>query len=510
MRTIINTLTSVCVIWLLVFDDSHAAPASAQADPLQLALNEYRSHMEASRYQDALSYAAQIVELVAEKDPLDPFEYALALEHWAALQQQLKLFRKAEKNYQQSIDVLENHVGIYTQELVSKLSRLGGLYYKTGQFDKSLEVLRRAQHIIHRQFGVFSLDQLKIIDWITQLSVRTNRLRDADVQQRYSYKISVDNYGENDVRIIPALTKLGHWYRRTGQYPSALDAFRRTLDLMEELQPEADMAMLEPLKAISSTLYLQGSCCADEPLARALDVVANSTSADRSDQLDALMRLADMNLVQKQTDKAKSLYRRAWEMVAPENTVSQKSKDLFGMPTRLGVTRTHDVVTAFRLAKSGYTQPELVGAESFVLRAPGEKTGASWSEPEPGAGSRRLIGEPLPLCYPHVVDLARVRDRARLATFFMDLDFTVNQDGRVIKVAVLDSNTPFKLGRYIKNMLYTTRFRPRFAEGQPVLTEHVALRQTFESSPDPKRRQDTAMPFSASAVFQGCQLVAGS
>jgi hypothetical protein len=152
-----------------------------------------------------------------------------------------------------------------------------------------------------------------------------------------------------------------------------------------------------------------------------------------------------------------------------------------------------------------------VRSVTINLGEPGDNSGSTWSaNDEPRLVSRKLIGEPLPLCYPQVMDLARIRDTNKLATFFMDLDFTVNQDGKVIKVAVLDSNTPYKLGRYIKNMLYNTRFRPRFAEGQPVLTEHVALRQTFESGPDQNHRRDTPMPFSASAVFEGCQLLAGS
>jgi tetratricopeptide (TPR) repeat protein len=510
MRTLIHSITSVCLIWLAVCNYSHAVPATPDADPLNLALDAYRSHMEATRYQAALPYAERIAELVAEKDPLDPHEYALVLEHWAALQQNVKLYRKAEKNYQQSIAVVEEHIGAFAPALVSKLSRLGALYYQTGQFDKSLEVMRRAQHIIHRNSGVYSLDQLKIVDWITKINLRTNKPRAADVQQRYYYKISAANFGEDDPRIIPALTKLGHWFRRSGQYPSALDAFRRTLNLMEELQPEADMAMLEPLNALSSTLYLQGSCCADEPLARALDVVANSSSADRSDELDALMHLADMNLLQQRPGKANELYQKAWNMVAPQNAVSQKGKDLFGMPTRLGIAKTYDVVTAFRLATEGYTQPEMVGAEVFQVSNQKPESGESWSSTGRNKVSRQLVGEPLPLCYSQVVDLARAKNKDKLATFFMDLDFTVSKSGKVMKVEVLDSNTPYKLGRYVKNMLYTTRFRPRFVAGKPVLTEHVELRQTFESGPGRSHRQDTPVPFSASAIFEGCQLLAGN
>jgi tetratricopeptide (TPR) repeat protein len=514
MRAIVITLTSIFLICLLFSPGSRAtntavnADAAVEADPLVLAINEYKLRMKASRYQEALSLAEQIVRLIEEQAQPDPFELAFAIESRAALEQQVKLYRRAEESYQTSIGIVEKHGGIYSTRLVSKLSRLGGLYYQTGQYDESMEILRRAQHIIHRQKGVYSLDQLNIVDWITQINLRTNKAREADIQQHYYYMINASNYGENDPRIIPALTKLADWYRRSGQYPSALDAYRRTLDLMEELKPEADLERLEPLRAISTTLYLQGSCCADEPLSRALEVVTNSSSADLSDQLDALMHLADMRLLQRRHDEARELYQRAWKMVAPENNMSQRGMDLFGSPTRLGVAKTDDVVTAFRLASEGYSQPEYVGSQRIRLGDQVEKQGSSWSEDSGRSPAGKLIGDPLPLCYSEVLALARTRDVNRLATYYMDLDFTVNQNGKVIAVEVLESNTPFKLGRFVKNMLYNTRFRPRYEDGEPVLTEHVELRQTFTFEPGQYRHRDSPMPDSASAIFEGCQLLA--
>lgn len=508
MRTITISLNAICLVWLAIGNYSHAVTASVATDALNSALDEYRSRMEASRYQDALPFAEQIAVLVAEEDPLDPHAYALVLRHWANLQQKANLDRAAEKNYLKSIDIVEKQSGGYAPILVPTLSHLGGLYYKTGQYDKSLEVLRRAQHITHRQSGVYSLDQLDIVDWITQINLRKNQFQEADAQQRFYYTINKNNFGEDDPRIIPALTKLGYWYRQSGQYPSALAAFRRTLDLMEELQPTAEMELIKLLNAIASTLYLKGSCCADEPLARVLDLVVNSPSADKSDELEALIHLADMNLIQKRHEKAKKLYRQAWNMVASDTTISQKGKDLFSMPTRLGVNKTGDVVTAYRLAKNGYALPESVGTDIVHISNPGKKSRKSASVNERYPGSRQLVGEPLALCYPQVLDLARLKNADNLDTFYMHLDFTVSQKGKVIKVVVIDSNTPYKLGRFIKNMLSNTRFRPRFAAGEPVLTEHVELHQTFESATNRSHLRDTPLPSSTSAIFEGCQLLA--
>lgn len=511
MRTVINSITSICLIWLTVGDYCHAASDSVSSDDaLNSALDGYRLHMEASRFQEALPFAEQIATLVAEKDPQDPHEYALTLRHWAILQQKANLDRAAENNYLQSIDVVEQRIGAYEPTLVPTLSHLGGLYYKLGEYDKSLGVLRRAQHITHRQSGVYSLDQLELVDWMTQINLRKNQFQQADAQQLFYYKINENNFGADDPRIIPALTKLGYWYRQSGQYPSALAAFRRTLDLMEELQPAAEMELIKLLNAIAATLYLQGSCCADEPLARVLEVVVNSPSADSSDELDALIHLADMNLIQKRHKKAKKLYQRAWNMLVSDNTMSQFGNALFSMPTRLGINKTVDVVTAYRLAKNGYAQPDLIGTDIVHLSDPGKVAGTSASVKERHLDSRQLVGEPLALCYPQVLDLARIKNADKLDTFYMNLDFTVNQEGKVIEVVVIDSNTPFKLGRYIKNMLYNTRFRPRFAAGAPVLTEHVELHQTFESDSSRNHLRDTPLPSSRSAIFEGCQLLAAT
>ncbi len=512
MRTIVHLITFSCLTWLGPCDYSRAESPSEVAPEMNHALEQYRLHMASSSYQKALPFAERIAELLGTTEPRDPHLYALALRQWAILQQKNHQLRKAERSYKKSVAIVEQQTGSYAPELVKTLSHLGGLYFEMGKYEQSLKTLRRAQHIIHRRSGVYSLEQLEIVDWITQLNVLKQQYHEADAQQRYYYKINERNYGKDDARIIPALTKLGYWYRRSGQYPSALEAFRRTLHLMEELPPDTDLELLQPLREISSTLYLQGSCCADEPLVQVLDIVVNDPSADRSQELKALIHLADMRLIQKHTDQAKELYQRAWAMVSSDNGLSQAGRDLFGVPTRLGVAKTEDVIAAFRLARLGYSHTDLISRESIKVAGSDDKARLFSTAKTPYQMARQLVGEPLPLCFPQVLNLAGIKKNVlRLATFHMNLDFTVNRDGKVIDLVVVDSNTPYKLGRFIKNMLYNTRFRPRYIAGEPVLTEHVSLNQTFPSDSHRRKHDPEPFPFSTTAVSKGCQLLtAGS
>ena len=56
------------------------------------------------------------------------------------------------------------------------MSQLGALHYQTQRYAESLELLRRAQHIAHRNHGVYTLKQLSIVDWITKVNLATGQI----------------------------------------------------------------------------------------------------------------------------------------------------------------------------------------------------------------------------------------------------------------------------------------------------------------------------------------------
>ncbi len=303
------------------------------------------------------------------------------------------------------------------------------------------------------------------------------------------------------------MSKLGNWLRDTGQYADALRIYDRALQVTETNNSAVDLKLVSILRAMSATMYLQGRCCPDEPLERALDIVVREPATDAADELTAIMHLADMSLLTGREGNAGKLYRRAWNMLAWEDGVNRKAERLFAAPTRLGVSRVSHLVSAYGQAQR--RRPQSVHVKTY-RPAQSDSRGISFSFSKPKPRRSGLIGTPLALCYPQVLDLAKVDGKEDLSEYYMDLDFLVSHDGKVSNIALVESNTPSRLGRYVKNILRVTRFRPRLHEGEPVATENVSLRQTFAA--DQITDSDAVYPHSVekTAAVHGCNLLAAS
>jgi len=501
-RVITIYVLTVGSVYVLTVGSVTATDLTGDLSDLSLSQNTLKSYLDAEDYTTALSAAERFVEIAEQVFHKGSFETAAPRHNLAIIQQELGMFVDAEDNYQDSIRIVEKTLGEYSSTLVIGLSQLGILHYQVGEFADALALFKRAQHITHRNDGVYTLDQLHLVDWISRINLATHETTKADIQQKFYYRINAENYTDADPQMIPALTKLGNWLRQSGQYQEALRVFGEIVEIMEIGDNHSQLALLPALRAISSTLYNQGICCPDEPLDRVLEITASSPTTDATDQLEAIIQLADMSLVKKKERKARKLYQRAWMMLGEDVNKSKKVENLFGSPTSLGINRADDVVEAYRKAvnishdgqSTEYVTPS-AGSDSFF-------------ETQKQSG-RNLIGTPLPLCYSQVLDLVNKKSRKFLPNYYTNLDFSVDQYGKVQNVEIIDSNSPVRLNRYVINMLYSTRYRPRFENGEPVKTNHLNLHQTYTDANVKIEPDYSPVSSSTSTVNHGCQILAG-
>ena len=498
------------VAWICLSGVALATGPASEPDndsvpgPLLLANQNLVRHIMTGDFEKALSEAERIVTLVNEKTPYEPTEHAAAFLNLAITQKKARQFSASEKSFEKSISMLSRAKGTYAKDLLLPLKHQAGFYYQQQRYEDAMNALLRAQHITHRSDGVYTMDQLTIVDWLTSINIKAGRIKNADSLQKLYYRINEKNYGADDQRMIPAMTKLADWFRASGQYRDALQTYRRSLTMVEKRDGDSELESVSLLRAISSVLYIQGNCCPDEPLDRSLNIVMGDPTTDAEDRLDALIQMADLTLVKKDESRARKLYRKAWKMITSISSLGHKSKELFEQPTRLGMGRSDEVALAFERTSRNY----LSGKSRRTQVVLANNSGMSFSFGKQEPKHDRLIGSPLPLCHSQVLDLARTRREAKLSDYYIDLDFTVDQNGKVRTVEVVNANIPARLTRYVKNMLRSTRYRPRMVEGEPVITDHVGLHQTFTGSQGLNHHSDAPVAFDTSVILQGCQLLA--
>lgn len=468
------------------------------------AMSDLKFSLEMKNFPAALNEAHQVVSLLGSGNGEPSKNHAVALLNLAKVQQVMGFHLKSETSYQKSIQIMERHQGVYAQELLTLLNNLGMLYYDSSDYDLALESFRRAQHITHRNEGVYSLGQLQFVDWITLLNIKTANTKNADTQQRFYYSINVKNYGEDNPRMLPAMNKMADWFSASGQLKEALQTYEKALVVIEKYQL-AEVEKLHPLRGLSTVIYLKGSCCMAEPLAEALQIVTTNADSDHVDEVDALVHLADMHMIRNKRSEAKKYYQQAWNRLGRRNPLTVK---LFSTPELLGVSRIEDVYEAYHRTVEGRSQmgKTIYRAQNSEQASFQFAFGAERKTPQTA-----VIGEPLSLCHSQALELAHTRDSQDLEQYFVDVNFTVTSEGGVRNVSLLDSNAPTRLQRYVTNTLRHARYRPTLKEGEAVETNNIKLRQTFSQHSSTLNLQTPFNRTSADgrrAISLGCQLLA--
>ncbi|MEX2489102.1 MAG: tetratricopeptide repeat protein [Pseudomonadales bacterium] len=430
----------------------------------------------------------------------DPAEDAVGEERaqLARIHEQNDEFNLAVEQYEKAVDEIELVDGQFTERLIEPLTGLGRSYLTLDEYELAEEALKRAQHLTHRNRGVHSLSQAPILEVLTQTFLQRDQPLKADQQQKLALYISERQYGKSSPELVPALYKLGDWYMRTGQFRESRKTYERAMEIIESDGGIHDPRLLKPLQLIAETRRLEGICCSYKDLEEALEIIENNANVTNEMVVSVYLSLGDAYLVSHDEEQAHTFYKRAWDL-------SDKDADKFSKPRKIAMsedldTRSPSFTRYYRIERDVFGQRQLQEMtpeekraqenqppQEFLLPSSDEHYNIRIADAvdrfndyiEPVT---RLVGDPFKFNYQqlrYILPLNK-RDLEELADLYMTMTFTVEADGDVENVQIVDSNTPTRLNRLMGRVLRKTQFRPAFADGQPVKTDGVKLTQTFQ------------------------------
>ncbi len=199
------------------------------------------------------------------------------------------------------IAALEKDTGPFSATLFDPLLALARLHMTEGQKEAAENALRRAQNINHRNAGVYSLDQLEVVQLLTELALQEREFKAANQLQKFAFFVRTHHSGIPET--LPAYTDLARWYLRTGQPRRAQTLLEEALALAEE-HDRLPLALL-----MTRAQRLHGQCCQTDELLAALQA---SPTADRDLRATALLTLADSWLMHHKPERAAEYYRKAF------------------------------------------------------------------------------------------------------------------------------------------------------------------------------------------------------
>ncbi len=293
-----------------------------------------------------------------------------------SLEQQAYLERLQDiGSYEQALEELEYEGGAWSQDVAQELETLGGLLLQQGEYEQAVTVFDRAVHINRVNHGLFSPQQVPLVQRVVEGHVALGQWKEADEQQQYAFYVQTKAYGANDPRMISVFEDMARWnltsfYRGVDEdptlrllqtfllYRAAADTVAnhfgprdpRYLPLLKKTADASDMMVrfAMPGTGVSTptnsnirmvsefagrSTRPQGGGGGEVALARIVDFYADERRPDTQETRIMLARaraeLADWYLQRDRRQAALRLYEEAWQALV-ESDGPELAQQTFG------------------------------------------------------------------------------------------------------------------------------------------------------------------------------------
>lgn len=164
--------------------------------------------------------------------------------------------------YQIAIHKLAERYGPLGEPLVPDLLNLGLLYQQKAEYQKAADSFQRALYITRVNDGLYSLNQVPVIDLLIRTSTAAKQWARVDDAYDLMYWIYRRNYPGDDPRLLPVLKRVHEWNlaaynKKTGSsledhYNVATETYSRAQRIISKCTGDPRLA----------ACYMNGSCCA--------------------------------------------------------------------------------------------------------------------------------------------------------------------------------------------------------------------------------------------------------
>jgi tetratricopeptide (TPR) repeat protein len=429
--------------------------AESARDPRLQAYDEFKRQFEAGDYAEAAASASRVLELTEQSPGEDRENLLAALMNLATAQRLGGDAVAAEGTYLRVIELIE-HDGRPTDARLARANAgLASLYYDARRYDMAVPRFIAAIGILRRNEGLFSEEQLPLLEKLADALTELSQIEDAQRAQTYRMRVAGKRYGEVDPRGVAVTESVGRWYARVGAFDTARALLEKSLAQVESAQGPDSIELVGLLTALAECNRLQlqtpgasvlGSADAerfamfhDQPPPAALTVMPRQLAGDGEAWLeraaaivndhpdasplkiaDVRTQLGDWYQLRQQPDRAIASYRLAW---AAAQDVEFEGKPL----------------------------------------------------------AETLFGAPLLLYYqrPGYWDRYAARPPEEVEIRSVELEVTVTAEGTIEDPVVKSDADNQDFVDSTMRAARTARYRPRMSDGEPVATTAVRFAQPF-------------------------------
>lgn len=408
---------------------------------------------------------------------------------------------RSSVEYEALVQELERNYGPYHDGLLEPLAGLGFALQQKGEYAASANAFRRAMHIQRVKSGLYTLNQLPLLDLVIDSNMAAQDWDQVDKDFQYYLWIHRRTYENNDAQLLAPIERLSHWHLAAVRLDSAekqgehllklLELSRRAIEIAETQYGATDPRLVEHLYRLALRHYyiavaVQNGDLVGEMLVDTLtpimhrksyemardEVILNSYRAGRKllSRVVSLCRdaagvpaeagavaltyFADWELLFDHRGAALSAYGEAFDSLEASGMPREQIHALFSVPVLLP---REDFRTKMEL--QDWSQPK----EAVARRqTPVHIDFVAWTKMLPG------------LHFPSRV-IARVspgtEQRFALATF------KVRENGWAENIRIVEHHPDTgAIYRQVGDGIKSMRFRPRLEDGRAAPTANIEIR----------------------------------
>ncbi|SHF61181.1 hypothetical protein SAMN04487965_2384 [Microbulbifer donghaiensis] len=365
-------------------------------------------------------------------------------------------------SYRARIEEMEAQHGAYGAGIDEQLLGLATALQKAGQHEEAIEEFRRAMLINRVNEGLYSLNQIPMIEHMIESQIALSEWEDANDNQQYLYWLHARNYGENDPRMLPVINDLSRWHLQAyteekgdtlfEHLISATNLYELAVDIITQNFGANDLRLVDALRGLKATNYYLATY-KGEPQP---PVVIN-TSFGGGGSVDPAQRSKLDNYRMNSFSTGKNAIARIVDVYQknPHSPPAASAK------AKVELGDWYMMFNKWHSARKTY----------------GEAYQALWDNGATNQEIEDIFGRPAALPALPMLE----EDRKALTESHVTVSYDVTAFGKARNIEILRAYPDRVATRSrVRNVLKRAKFRPRFENGEPVETVGIVQRFVFE------------------------------
>ncbi|WP_193164964.1 tetratricopeptide repeat protein [Microbulbifer hainanensis] len=369
---------------------------------------------------------------------------------------------RAVDEYRERIEEMEAEQGAYGAGIDEQLMGLGTALQRAGKHEEAISEFRRAMLINRVNEGLYSLNQVPMIERMIDSQIALSKWEDANDNQEYLYWLNERNYGEEDPRMLPVINDLSRWHLQAyvdekggtlfEHLISATNLYELAVDIITKNFGANDLRLVDALRGLKATNYYLATYKGEPE-----QPVVINTSFGGGPNMDAQRSQLDQYRMNSFSSGKDAINR-----IVDVYQKNPQSPPAASAKAKVELGDWYMMFNKWHSARETY----------------GEAYQALWDNGATNQEIDDIFGRPAALPALPMLE----EDRQALANSYVTVSYDVTAFGKARNIQVLNAKPQdsVSIRSRVRNVLKRAKFRPRFENGEPVDTVGIVQRFVFD------------------------------